>query len=317
MTTTDERVILNPMKPKMSFFDPNITRKEKLVKAHLSQQGGREFPIFSFIEFNLCGLCNRSCVFCPRSTPSAFPNVDEHLDLKLYKKVMESLEGIGFDGTIIYSAFSEPLLYKHLEDAIRISRERCPKARIEIVSNGDFVTAKKLASLFSLGLTVFCISMYDGPHQMDRFKKMQREAGLRDEQLILRVRWLSSEELFGITLSNRAGALNLKEIGVAPLKEPMKKACYYPFYQILIDYDGSVLLCAHDWARRLIVGNVNDKSILVIWNNGILKRVRLALGKESRDFSPCNLCDVKGVLIGRKHFDRWMAYYGKGEPVKK
>ena len=29
------------------------------------------------------------------------------------------------------------------------------------------------------------------------------------------------------------------------------------------------------------------------------------LSKGNRNFSPCNVCDVKGVLIGKKHSIAW------------
>ncbi len=305
------------MRAGRDFIDPNIARKDKFVEGHFAQhaEGGGP-PIFSLIEFNLSGLCSRKCVFCPRVDPKIFPNVDRHMSLGLYEKVMKDLAKVRFDGTVLYSAFSEPLLYKGLEKIIRLSKDCCPDARIEIVSNGDLATGQRLSALFNAGLATFSVSMYDGPHQVEHFRRLQAEAGLRDDQMPLRVRWLSPEEHFGITLSNRAGAVAIKDIGIVPLKRPLKRPCYYPFYQILVDYDGSVLLCAHDWARRLIAGNVNDDSILTIWDNDVLKRVRRKLIKSDRGFPPCSLCDAKGILIGKKHFDKWGEYYEKKSTKK-
>ena len=57
---------------------------------------------------------------------------------------MKDLNKIGFEGGIIYSAFSEPFLYNHLEEVIKISKKQCPKSRIELVTNGDFLTIDKL-----------------------------------------------------------------------------------------------------------------------------------------------------------------------------
>lgn len=291
-------------------LDPNISRKNKLVKKHLNTQVDKDSPpLFSLLEFNLCGLCNRRCVFCPRVKPDIFPNVDRHMPVGLYEKIMKELQRINYRGTLLYSAFGEPLLYRNLEAIIEMSRRYCPEARIEIVTNGDLVTREKLSGLFRTGLTTLCISMYDGPEQLAHFKNLKEKANLRDDQVIFRKRWLSKEEHFGITLSNRAGTLEIKDIGVAPLKSPFKKACYYPFYQILVDCDGTVLLCAHDWGRKLIAGNINEHSILEIWNSDILKTVRLSLAGDNRGFSPCNECDARGVLVGQEHFNKWRGYY--------
>lgn len=300
------------------FFDPDISRKDKMVKDHLVKQPDYSpVPSFSIVEFNLCGLCNRRCVFCPRVNPEFFPNVDEGISVGLYEEIMKDLRKVNFDGTILYSGFSEPLLYKEIEVLIELSRHYCPEARIEIVPNGDFVTSEKVSKLFKAGLATLCISLYDGPHQLTYFKALQKEAELRDDQIILRPRWLPPEQRFGITLSNRAGALEIKEVDIAPLKEPLKRPCYYPFYQTFIDYDGTVLLCAHDWNKRLIVGNLNEQSILEVWDNDILKQVRIKLSRANRNFHPCDLCDVKGVLVGCNHFKKWSEYYEKQQSVQK
>ena len=36
----------------------------------------------------------------------------------------------------------------------------------------------------------------------------------------------------------------------------------------------------------------------------------------SRDISPCNVCDVKGTLIGAKHVDAWNNKYEKEKKFK-
>lgn len=303
---------------KRKFFDPDIRRKSKLLDDHLKGKvfGGKP-PLFSVLEFNLTGLCNRKCVFCPRSNPKVFPNVNDSMPIELYEKIMKDLKKADFDGTILYSAFCEPLLYRDIETLIELSWQYCPKGRVEIITNGDLVTSEKVSKLFAAGLTTLCISMYDGPHQLAHFNKLKKEARLGDDQIVLRARWLSPEEHFGITLTNRAGTIEMKDVGITALEEPMKRACYYPFYQTLVDYDGSVLLCTHDWGRRLIVGNVNNHSILEIWDNEIMREARINLIKENRNFPPCDLCDVEGVLMGCGHFNEWVKYYSNQQTIKK
>ena len=54
--------------------------------------------------------------------------------------------------------------------------------------------------------------MYDGPHQITYFEKMIKQAKVGNNFIILRKRYLSEDNSFGINLSNR-GAL----IGYSPL----------------------------------------------------------------------------------------------------
>ena len=291
------------------FIDPNIARKERIVEHHLAGKVDIKLPPLSVVEFNLTGLCNRMCVFCPRVNPEVYPNVNKLITLELYEKIMKGLQEIEFDGTFLYSAFCEPLLHNQIEQLIQLSQEYCPDTRTEIVTNGDFVTTEKLGKLFKAGLSTLCISMYDGPHQVEPFRTMQKEVGLTDDQFILRVRYLAREEHYGITLSNRAGTLTMADIGIAPLKEPLRQRCHYPFYEMMVDYDGSVPLCPHDWGKKLIVGNLNRQSVQEAWNSPQMRMARMNLASGNRDFPPCDTCDVDGTLIGQGHFDQWQEHY--------
>jgi len=302
---------------KHKYFDPNITRKGEALQRHLkeSNEDSEAPPFFSLIEFNLSGLCNRKCVFCPRADPSVYPNVNEHISLDLYEKIMRELSEVEYSGMILYSAFGEPLLYKNIEAVLKISKEYCPNVRNETVTDGDFVTPAKLQSLFAAGLDTLLISLYDGPEQMDVFQAMIDEVGLSDTQVVLRKRWLPPEEHYGITLSNRAGMVNIPEVGISALAEPLQRPCFYPFYQVLVNYDGAVLLCPHDWGKEIIVGNLNDSTIHDLWDSKIMRRTRRNLANSDRNFAPCKTCDVDGTLMGRPHFEQWIKYYkSQGTP---
>ena len=316
------------MKKENVFIDSNVARKNKLRDVLETKQiGANEPPLFSWIEFNLSGSCNRRCDFCPWSNPewrsSHFQNVTDnngilHLQTEVYEGVMKDLNKVGFKGGIIYSAFSEPFLYKHLEEVIKISKEQCPESRIEINTDGDFLTIDKLNTIFEAGLTRLDVSVYDGPDKVKPFEDLRVEAGLNKEQFHIRERWYAPEENFGIAgLNNRAGASIMPEINVNKLDAPLKRKCFYPFYQIMVDFDGAVLLCNHDWDKRLILGNVKETSILDIWNSEKYKEVRGNLANANRNHSPCNRCDANGMQMGGEFVSKWKEYYEGQKPVKK
>ena len=66
-----------------------------------------------------------------------------------------------------------------------------------------------------------------------------------------------------------------------------------------MDYNGDVLICAHDWRKKYIVGNVYKESFLDIWTGKRFMNARKLLLEANRNFSPCNVCDVDGTLIGK------------------
>lgn len=296
----------------MKTLDPNIKRKSEIIDHHLAVQHDISgIPTFSIIEFNTSELCNRTCEFCPRADPKVYPNRKLYLDVALMEKIARDLGAFNYSGKVLFSAFSEPLLHKDLETLIRLARLHCPDSRIEAVTNGDFVTVERTRSLFDSGLTTLLISMYDGPEQVAPLTAIRQEAGLSEDQFILRVRYLSREEHFGLTMSNRAGMLEIEDLGVGSLKEPLQKQCFYPHYQMMVDYDGSVLLCPHDWGKKLRAGNLGEESVLEVWNNKVMAFVRKKLGAADRRFAPCNICDVVGTLMGQHHFEAWQGYYDR------
>jgi len=295
----------------MPYLDPNIARKNSFQNAHLSETGTlpNGSPTFSEVEFNTSGLCNRTCVFCPRVDPKVFPNVNEHLPLDLYKKILVDLAEINYSGRITHSGFSEPLLHPKINDILRATRDILPESVVEIITNGDKLTAGIIKDLFEAGLTTLLISMYDGPEQTEFFERMTREAGLPQERVILRERYLPPEQGYGINLTNRAGMVSVNEAGVSVLLAPMKHSCYYTHYRMMIDYTGEVLLCPHDWGKRLIVGNLHNERIQDVWTGQALSAVRQRLGKGDRAFPPCDKCDVLGTRQGGEHFKAWERFY--------
>ena len=112
-----------------------------------------------------------------------------------------------------------------------------------------------------------------------------------------------------MTISNRTGLINSNEYrstdedivdqGTLPLQRPY----YYPFYQIVVDYDGSVLMCAHDWGKMFIAGNAFQDNISSIWSSKKLNGVRKMLLNSNRNFGPCRKCDVKGDVMGGANFE--------------
>jgi len=293
--------------------DVNIPRKGALIASAFREPPPGAPPFFSLVEFNLAGLCNRACVFCPRASPAVYPSRNEHIPVALYEKVVRELGAMDYRGMVLHSGFGEPLLAKDVEALIALTRTHCPHARVELVTNGDRVTTDRLRALFGAGLDTLLVSMYDGPAQQRAFEAMRAEAGLTPAQVVLRVRWLPVAERFGLELTNRGGLVEIGAAGVGPLGEPLKRRCHYPFYMVMIDYDGSVLLCTHDWGRKLVVGNVRDQPLQALWDGDTMKRVRRRLAGADRGVAPCDVCDVDGTLMGARHFDAWRDYYDRAE----
>ena len=176
----------------------------------------------------------------------------------------------------------------------------------------------RLTTLFKSGLSNMRVSLYDGPHQDEIFLKIKEKANLSDKQFIIRKRYLGPDESYGITISNRAGSVEFKNeiFELKALSEPLKQPCHYPFYKVLIDYNGDVLMCSNDWKKEKIMGNLNDESFIDIWSNEKFLNLRKKLMRGDRNHNPCNVCDVNGLLNGKESFDRWKSYFNKYDNIK-
>lgn len=289
------------------WIDPNVDRKGSIIKDNILSGHNKDdhSPAFSLFELNITGFCNRYCKFCPRSDKKTYPNRKEFISDELYSKIINELGAMGYNSIIAYSGFSEPLFHKKIEDMIQSARQSCPEARIELYTNGDALNEKKLAALFASGLSSVHISLYDGPEQIEKFLEMRNKAGIKVDQFILRKRYPTKKGGYGLIFSNRAGMVNPEFFGTGRLPYPLKSECFYPFYMMFVDYVGDVVLCSHDWGKKLIVGNLNHESILEVWSGERINTARERLSRRDRCFRPCSECNVKGTLMGKEHFLRW------------
>ena len=290
---------------KIKFFDTNIDRKSSISDKNLIFFKDSKIPMPSVIEVSNSGMCNRKCSFCPRSDPN-YNHVNEFIDENLHNKIYDELKSFDYSGSIIYSGFVEPLLDKRIYEHIKDIRQKLPKANLEIITNGDPLNEKRALKLFEAGLSVLLISVYDGPKEAENFLKMMQRINIDKSRYVIRNRYYGEDKDFGITLSNRAGNLDNAEFKIAPLKKSLKMKCTYPSYTFFIDYNGDVLMCSHDWGKKMIMGNVKNNTIKEIWTSKKFDFARKKLINAERNFSPCDVCDVKGTLIGNKHAEQWL-----------
>jgi len=289
------------------FIDPNIKRKSEIIQNSLQFDPNNKVPIFSLVEISDSGTCNRSCSFCPRSNKNWIEEFDkkEFIEPKLHESILSQLKDLNYSGIVIYSGFNEPLLNKNIYNNIAQTKNYLPKAKIELITNGDVLNEKRLIKLFESGLSTLLISVYDGPDDMVKFENMCKNANLDKDQYVIRKRYLPPEQNFGITMSNRSGLMEKAEHSIPALKETLKTPCYYPSYTLFIDYNGDVLMCSHDWGKKNILGNLKKDKIMDVWVSDNAMKSRKNLANGDREFSPCNVCDTGGSLIGEKHVEAW------------
>ena len=273
----------------------NLARKSHYVDIVQEKDGT---PLFSWIDINVTELCNRKCVFCPRADSDFYPNLNLHMSIELATKIADELESIGYEGSVVFSGYSEPTLCPHFEDIIRIF----PKTvRLELVTNGDNLSSEDFLRMYKAGIDHFVVSLYDGEHQVGKFKDIFAAASLDKNAYTLRDRWHTAEDAYGLKLTNRAGAIDIGDQPEVVLTNP----CNYPACSMTLDWNGDVLLCIQDWSKKVKFGNVATQSLMEIWKSSALHKYRMRLLRGDRNCAPCNKCNADGTLHGFNHKIAW------------
>tara|TARA_B110000967_G_C18863039_1_gene551119 strand:- start:507 stop:1373 length:867 start_codon:yes stop_codon:yes gene_type:complete len=286
------------MNPKET-IEKNLQRRSKSVDV---VELYKDLPKPTWVELSLIDVCNRKCEFCPKSDEDVAPDTYKSMNRIIIDKIHDQLAEIKFSGIVSLCGYGEPLLHK---DINYIVKKLSNVAKVEIITNGDVLTSKKLQELYLSNASKVLVSMYDGPEQIEKFKEIARQANVPDEIFVLRDRWYDEQNDFGVKLTNRAGTIKVgKQEDISK-----NKYCYYPTYQFLIDWNGNVFLCPQDWQRRVTMGNMMQESISEIWSGKILSNYRKNLLLGKRCSNPCTKCNANGTLLGKNHAEKWKSIY--------
>ena len=286
--------------------DPNKTIRKNINRRKLIVDDGinyyKSLPLPTWIELSLIDVCNRSCIFCPKSDASIAPDTYMKMSRDLIDKLHKDLKKINYNGSIALCGYGEPLLHKDIE---YIAQKLSKVANVEIVTNGDVLSSGMLKKLYNAKAGRCLISMYDGPEQIEKFKKIIHNAKVPEDFVILRDRWYDDSQNFGVKLTNRTGTVKIGN----QIDNSVHSMCYYPSYQFLIDWNGNVFLCPQDWQRRRAMGNMMQESIFEIWKGNYMAKYRKNLLSGNRCDNPCSDCNADGTLLGQNHAKIWRYLY--------
>jgi radical SAM protein with 4Fe4S-binding SPASM domain len=260
------------------------------------------------VELNITELCNRTCEFCPRADSEIYPNRKLMMAAATVEKAVADLGSFGYKGRLSFSGYGEPLLHPGLSEFVGLCRRALPGNTIEVNTNGDYLSVENTRALFESGLTQLYINLYDGESQRAPFISMMTRAGVEASRYRLRDHWVGASKEFGLNLNNRSGMVDLKIEGVRRPAELVGLPCYYPFYRLMLDWNGDMLFCSNDWGREIVVGNIHQRHVKELWLSAQMTEIRRRLGHGDRRMKPCGTCNVVGTLYGRPSVDLLMSH---------
>jgi radical SAM protein with 4Fe4S-binding SPASM domain len=277
----------------------------------------RGAPLRLWIETASC--CNLRCVMCPNKDLAA--SKKGLMSFNLFRKIIDECRAFASD--IYLHHRGEPLLNPALFDMIAYARKAGLKTRFH--TNGVLLDQEKTCRLLEAGPDLVSFS-FDG-FTKEVYEKIRtgavfettlaniiRLAELRKKKrlnkpyiVIEKIRFKNMPAPVDQDQARETARL-LRAAGVdeiiekdeyvwaeesapeTPLPSP-GPVCTFPWYAAVICADGTVTPCPQDFQAYLKLGNVNEASLLEIWNGPAYQNLRRQLATELRALALCRKCD--------------------------
>lgn len=260
---------------------------------------GEDYPLFTRISLETCGLCNRTCSFCPSYKRERRLNL---MPQELYNSICDQLRALEWNGAVQFFYLNEPLLDKRILDLLRQLREACPRCSIHVTSNGEVVRDRDfLYALFRAGVNILNLNGYTPEAYAHNKSLCDSLWGLHNieysdthvwAKVSPRKRILSCSDL-----TNPTGLHSWQDEEIArtnDMLETKSQRCARPHRHLVIQYDGKIpLCCAQDPMKPTasFMGDLTQGDTLVsVWNSYEMFKYRLNLqhGKRVDLCSGCN-----------------------------
>lgn len=300
--------------------------KEARIKLH--EATPLRTPLVLFIDPT--NLCNIRCQYCPTGDKNLLKQVGRPnglMSIELLKKIIDDLKE--FDDKIKLVNFykdGEPLVNKMLPQMLAHLTQSNVAERVWLKTNGLLLTPEINQQLIQSGLHSINISIQHVSQEgykkvalsnMDYGDLIKNIKDLYDRRESCKIyvkianTGLSESEIqkFYDDYSDISDAVYIEQLhgwAMSDIKDftlgtnpttfdglPLteKIACPWPFYEMAINWDGTVSLCNEDWAHKTLIGDVNINSLKQIWNGTPLFNMRKMMLENRRHENPmCKNC---------------------------
>lgn len=244
----------------------------------------RRDAMFEKIEIETNLGCNRRCAYCflaTRDRREVALAKQKIMSWQLYEALLEQLHDVDFAGVICFHFYAEPLLNARLHLFIRAAKERLPRSRGVLYSNGDHLDADRFDQLMGAGLDVVYVTLHDDLLPEALLPLLERPGLVVDSRR-------------DMTLNNRGGSLG-------PALDPRVRSlpCIFTAETVVVTIDGNVLPCSCDFDESMSFGNIRAAHIRDIYRSERAREFRRALlaGERAR-YDLCRDCDYYAEVLG-------------------
>ncbi len=298
----------------------------KMWKSYIFRE--KELKYFPFrLWVEPTSVCNLRCVMCPQSLD--IPKKHGYMKMELFKKIIDEAKEFVHDINVHHTG--EATLHPQLAEMIRYAENNGILTKLH--TNATLLKGALSKKLIEAGLSLLSFS-FDGfeaevyesirikakfnktLNNVIEFLKIKKEKNSAKPYTILEIIHLNDalskhnkkykefiKKFDGLPLDeviikephNWAGRYDL------PLREDRYSACTFPWYALVINWNGVVTPCPQDYYCEIILGDVNKQTLKEIWNSEAIKDLRRRMKERDIDESkPCYKCDMlrRGKILG-------------------
>jgi radical SAM protein with 4Fe4S-binding SPASM domain len=278
------------------------------------------------ITLELTNNCNFNCTFCPRRLMSqelGFMSID------LARKLIDEMAA-HLPVTLVPFFRGEPLLHPGWDRILQYAKTR-GIGPIQLTTNGSLLTEAAAAQIVNLEVDFISFSLdtvdpqlYEKSRRGSRYEYVvnnilkfislkQRNGKLLPEVQVSAVEteehkpgmddfisfWRNKVDRVRIYAEHSTGD-HPGNIGEELPSFTTRKACFKPFEELVVLWNGDVALCNHDWNREgsARIGNLYDMSIEEIWQSDRYTELR----------DKHRTGDLKGETVC-ENCDHWKMYH--------
>lgn len=285
-----ERFIVNPYEgvdhdiTELEWMNQNYNEKIRFSIQCYMEELAKDLPLFKLIEIETYNRCNGVCSFCPVSIGNEKRPL-KRMDEGLFRKIIDQLSEMGYSGRLATFSNNEPFLDKRIVSFNRYAREKLPKARMHLFTNGTVLKLDAFIEVMNY-LDEIVIDNYN--QELKLIPSVKKIVEYCEEHPKMKEKVTVYRRKPCEVLTSRGGD--------APNREKTDYVasfgCVMPFRQMVVRPDGKVSLCCNDPYGKYTMGDLTKENIRDVWYGEKFKKVREAMQKGRENYGRCRYCDT-------------------------
>lgn len=290
---------------------------------HRKMERYKNLPFRVMIEnTNICGA---DCIFCPHRFMKREKGI---MELELSKKIIDECKALGIEYVTIYG-FGEPLLDPHFFERIKYAKSK-GISRVTTNTNAGYLNDDNVKKILESRLDEIYISFDAATEEVYKKIRPGLEFSMVEKNILslVKAKAKSKTNKPEIILSFVESSLNTREVDKYIRKwkdkvdhisislihnwtgdiefeessnEGRRDPCRLLWTDMVISWNGDVPLCCNDYENKVLLGNINERSIQEIWSGLQLEQIRQ--WHLEKDFTKSLIC--KNCKYNYHHKSPW------------